>query len=196
MKKYLEYLKYVIEHKKNVYIECKKRGIWWHGITHDLSKFSPKEFFAYANWFYGKHGKGKHLYPFRNMKCEENFNKAWENHYKRNKHHWNHWIGREMPYEYIVQMVCDWKGMSRKFGDTAQEFYLKNYEKIDITFNTRMALEFELGLNDSEMHGYGHTLKQFANMYNEKTYNGYYGYIKDKYKVDSYAILKDKEIAT
>lgn len=53
-----------------------------------------------------------------------------------------------MPEKYIKQMICDWKGMARKFGDTAQEFYMKNYDKIQLTRKSRLDLEFELGLID------------------------------------------------
>jgi len=52
MKKYLDYLKYVLEHKKNVFIECWKEGLYFHAFTHDLSKLLPCEFFPYANYFY------------------------------------------------------------------------------------------------------------------------------------------------
>lgn len=79
----------------------------------------------------------------------KDFNKAWEHHYKNNKHHWNYWIGQDMPEKYIKQMICDWKAMSRKFGDTAQEFYMKNHDKIELTHCSRVLLEFNLGLIDS-----------------------------------------------
>lgn len=63
---YWEYFKYVCEHKKNVFVCCfKESKNWfrggryregmfylWHGIAHDLSKFSPSEFKAYAENFY------------------------------------------------------------------------------------------------------------------------------------------------
>ena len=39
--------------------------------------------------------------------------------------------------------------MARKFGNTAQEFYMKNYDNIKLTRESRVYLEFELGLIDS-----------------------------------------------
>ena len=54
-----------------------------------------------------------------------------------------------MPEKYIKQMICDWKGMSRKFGDTAQEFYMNNHDKIELTHTSRVHLEFELGILNS-----------------------------------------------
>lgn len=54
---------------------------------------------------------------------------------KRNKHHWNYWVSVTrkdeivpipMPPIYVMQMIADWRGMSRKFGGTAKEYYTKN----------------------------------------------------------------------
>lgn len=159
MKKYIEYLKYILEHKKNVFIECWKEGLYLHAFTHDISKFRPSEFIPYARHFYGDYISNVVL---NNVSCIENkskirtkeqvkeeFEKAWKLHYKRNKHHWNHWVGRDMPDKYIKQMICDWKAMARKFGDTAQEFYMKNYDSVELTRESRVYLEFELGLIDS-----------------------------------------------
>lgn len=53
LKMYWNYFKYVLEHKKNVFIECWKEGLYIHAFTHDLSKFSILEFKSYAKKFYG-----------------------------------------------------------------------------------------------------------------------------------------------
>ena len=199
MKKYWEYFKYVMEHKRNVFLVCRKqKGMFWHGVFHDLSKFHPKEFKAYAWKFYGGEQASRALLKQTGMEklciskedVEEEFQKAWTHHYTHNKHHWNYWIGRDMPEKFIRQMICDWKAMSRKFGDTAQAFYIKNYNKMDLTWQTRMDIEWELDINDSMIHNYGHTLQQFADMYGEYTYNRYFDFIKDKYGVDSYKLLR------
>ncbi|MEW9110929.1 MAG: DUF5662 family protein [Cytobacillus gottheilii] len=42
---------YTLDHQLNVLVECWKEGLYIQGITHDLSKFSPKEFFPYAKKF-------------------------------------------------------------------------------------------------------------------------------------------------
>lgn len=163
MRKYWEYFKYVVEHKKNVFIECWNEGLYLHAFTHDLSKFLPREFVPYAEYFYGNDGvkiekeyqdkenytNGMSCLSRNYLKCKSNFDDAWEHHYKHNKHHWNYWGGRDMPEKYIKQMICDWKAMSRKFGDTAQEFYYKNHDKIKLTHNSRVLLEFNLGLIDN-----------------------------------------------
>lgn len=221
---YLGYFKYVCEHKRNVFKCCiKESWNWfrcgkykesifylWHGITHDMSKFSPKEFKAYAKYFYGDYGvKLKETYEFNEIpvnkaeeslqeeynKCKLDFDYAWVHHYKHNKHHWDYWYDpitntcEDMPYEYIKQMILDWTAMSMKFGDTPQEYYLNNYNKIILSDETRMWLEYELGLNDSVVCNYGHTLKQFAEIYDEETFNRCFRYIKEKYNIDIYNII-------
>jgi len=212
IKPYYNYLKYVLEHKKNVFKTCWKRKLYLHAITHDLSKFSPKEFIPYAEWFYGYHGvklekeftyeqlNNQSLYKMscisRNyLECKRNFNKAWEHHYKNNPHHWDYWldakgIPQRMDSKYLNQMIADWEAMSLKFGGFAQEYYLRNYNNIKLEYNTRLLLEMMLKINDSLANNYGHTLEEFVIMYDENEYNRYFGFIKDVYGVDSYGLLK------
>lgn len=137
LKPYWQYLKYVVEHKKNVFIECWRKGLYLQAFTHDLSKFLPSEFIPYARFFY-----------INKEKYESDFKKAVQLHYKRNKHHWNYWWeqGKDMPLKYIKEMVADWEAMGKKFGNTAQEYYVKNYDKIHLTEPTRAIVEWELGL--------------------------------------------------
>lgn len=161
---YIGYIKYVLEHKKNVFKVCWKNKIYIHAFTHDLSKFLPSEFFPYAKYFYGEYGVGlkkylddikdkidenewNRLYNLGTI-CKADFKNAWHKHYRRNKHHWNHWVGKDMPVKYIKQMICDWKAMSIKFGDTAQEYYMNNYDDINLSLNSRLQLELLLGLID------------------------------------------------
>ena len=184
IKPYYNYLKYILEHKKNVFKTCWKRKLYLHAITHDLSKFSPQEFIPYANYFY-----------ISKEKYKNEFYKAWEHHYKNNPHHWDYWldekgIPQRMDSKYLNQMICDWEAMSLKFGGFAQEYYLKNYRKIKLEYNTRLLLEMMLKINDSLANNSGHTLDEFVVMWDEVEYNRYFGFIKDIYGVDSYGLLK------
>jgi predicted 3-demethylubiquinone-9 3-methyltransferase (glyoxalase superfamily) len=120
---------------------------------------------------------------------------AWRHHYRNNPHHWQYWLDKngepeEIPIIYLEQMIADWECMAIKFGDTAQQYYLNNYKRINLEYNTRLLLEHMLDLNDSMTHNYGHTLEDFASKYDETTFNSYFGWIKDKYGVDTYKILK------
>jgi len=209
-KPYLNYFKYVLEHKKNVFKTCWKRKLYLHAITHDLSKFSPKEFMPYAEWFYGYHGvklekeynkeqlnNGMSCLSRNYLECKSNFDKAWEHHYNNNPHHWDYWldekgIPKPISYDYLQQMLADWEGMSLKFGGTAQEYYLNNYHKIKLERDTRINLEMLLGLNNSLAHNYGHTLIEFANKYDKSDYNMIFRFIKDRYEIDTYELLRNK----
>ena len=133
--KYFKYLIYIIEHKWSVLIECWKEGLYWHGITHDLSKFRLSEFIPYARFFYKKDRTNNYK---QSDETDLDFLSGWNLHQKRNKHHWNYWVSvtrkneiipLPMPEKYVRQMICDWRGMSRKFGGTAREYYIKNKDK-------------------------------------------------------------------
>ena len=143
-KVYWNYFKYIIQHKWFVGIECVKMGMFWHAITHDLSKFLPSEFFPYADKFFS--GDYAYRYHFVEMRFAE----AWLHHQHRNRHHWDYWVNSSgtpmpIPRKYIKQMVADWRGMARKFGDTARSFYEKNKSKMVLNNETVIVLEKLLG---------------------------------------------------
>ena len=46
MFKMIKHLMTVNEHRKMVRQGCFRVGLYWQGITHDLSKYSPAEFFV------------------------------------------------------------------------------------------------------------------------------------------------------
>lgn len=176
MSKYIKYLKYLLEHKKNVFKICWRKGQYIHAFTHDLSKFSPQEFIPYARWFYGEYGvnyqcslEDEENSLVRHNKLKQEFEEAWEHHQLRNKHHFNYWtydidkyynipfIGlkdcklqtpRLMPAKYIKQMIIDWQAMSVKFGDTPQQYYLEHYHEIELNVQSRVCLEWNLGLTN------------------------------------------------
>jgi hypothetical protein len=133
---YARYLLYILRHKWFVFLECWKVGLFWRGLTHDLSKFSPAEFGAYARYFFdGKRNKLE-------------FDLAWLHHQRCNDHHWNWWVDGavawEMSEEARAEMICDWRAMGRAFGDTAQSYYLANREKIILAPRTRLLVEIDL----------------------------------------------------
>jgi hypothetical protein len=133
---YWKYFKYIIEHKWNVGVECFLNWQFIHAITHDLSKFRPSEFFPYARFF---HATDRTANYRQADEINQDFQKGWFLHQKRNKHHWNYWVSvtrkdelipMPMPEKYVRQMVADWRGMSRKFGGTASDYYDKNRDKM------------------------------------------------------------------
>lgn len=144
MRKYFENLVYILQHKWYVLIECWKEGLYWQGIVHDLSKFSLAEFPAYSSKFFSSSVERA------NMKndIQKVFSYAWLHHQHNNKHHWNYWVVNQykkeavpMPEKFILEMICDWRAMSSKFGDTAQEFFESRYEKMVLHPETLARIE-------------------------------------------------------
>lgn len=111
---------------------------------HDMSKNTPDEYKPYDDYFYGE----------QTPAVIEAFNRAWLMHIHRNPHHWQHWVlindepkeGTiliEMPYPYIIEMVCDWWAFSWIKGDLSEMFsWYKDHEAyIKLHNNTRSIVE-------------------------------------------------------
>lgn len=106
--KFFKHLHLVNRHRFKVFCLCLKAGEPWRGLLHDLSKYSPEEFFEGVKYFEGSYS------PIRNCKIENGYSKAWLHHIGRNKHHYEYWYDYNaevsspiMPYKYFVEMVCD-----------------------------------------------------------------------------------------
>ena len=139
------YLNYVERHYLNAQAAwklinrcCKGKGLrfmgddyYWHTINgnvkaHDESKLSEGEFTQYRQWFF----------PAENEeKDKAKFDLAWEHHKANNPHHWQTLTKIEtdtLREIYLVEMVVDWIAMSFELGDTAQDYYEKNKDKIGL----------------------------------------------------------------
>jgi hypothetical protein len=124
----------ICRHKYYVGQECFKLGLYYQGIVHDLSKFSPTEFISSAIYFQGDKT------PIEVEKAEKGYSLAWLNHKSKNKHHWDYWIdfkeGKSVitipiPDKYIKEMFCDFIGASKaynkdKFNSSLPYEYFKN----------------------------------------------------------------------
>ncbi len=158
MKRYINYLKYVLKHKIYVFIECWKYGIIWRGLVHDLPKFYPVEFIPYMKHFYNKDGskivrRDKSGFYKPTDDNDEDFKKAWHSHFTSCPHHWQWWIipehdemvPLEMSEKYVLEMVADWKGAAKAIGTgTAQSWYKINKNKMILHPNTRRKVEILL----------------------------------------------------
>ena len=118
LKNLIGHISTVSAHRREVFKSCVRAGQFWRGLTHDLSKFSPTEFFQYVKYF--EVGKSP-----RDVAIDrgEVFS-AWRHHVGHNPHHWEYWIDRqqteivpiEMPINYFAEMVCDWIGASKTYA--------------------------------------------------------------------------------
>lgn len=160
-----EYDLYLREHRENV-----KKGFEWFKenlpdlvdcaqkwdidvqicLEHDKSKDQMDEYDAYDRYFYGGN---------KSYQVVQDFNHAWLLHIHRNPHHWQYWVlindnpneGEiilDMPYNYILEMVCDWWGFSWKSGDLTEIFkwYDQHKDYMKLSDKTRKDVEDILGM--------------------------------------------------
>ena len=172
-----EYDAYLEKHKENVrrgYIwlqtnlpelfDGKQDGAWKTDFKHDQTKFNADEYAAYDAYFYGGN---------RSFAVVDAFRRAWLLHIHRNPHHWQHWVlinddpneGEmllEMPYNYIIEMICDWWSFSWQKGNLSEIFnwydehsaYIKLAPKTKETVeNILWAIRGRLGYNVVAHHG-------------------------------------------
>lgn len=134
MHAYLKHFKTICKHKDIVFKECKQCGLFWQGLTHDLSKFTPTEFVSSAKYFQGNKS------PIDAEKDERGYSLAWNHHKGHNPHHWEYWVdfdsngkvvAQKIPYKYVVEMICDWIGAGKTYNKDAWtqatpfEYYFK-----------------------------------------------------------------------
>jgi len=156
LRNHAKYISYVVRHKWYVFLECCFYGIPAQGITHDLSKILPSEYFPYVNFFGGdvtsKRDKTGYYKPTDTGDTAFDF--AWLLHQKRNKHHWQFWVlpedsgglkVLEMPDKYRKEMVADWRGAGKAQGTPdCRAWYAANKDKMILGPKTRKWVEAEL----------------------------------------------------
>lgn len=116
---YLKHFITVCKHKHYVFKECVACGLFWQGLVHDLSKFSPTEFISSARYFQGNRS------PIDAEKEAIGYSAAWLHHKGHNKHHWEYWtdfdkygevIANKIPMKYVIEMVCDYVGAGKAYA--------------------------------------------------------------------------------
>ncbi|MBQ7491764.1 MAG: catalase [Clostridia bacterium] len=101
----------VTRHRRLVIRHCFKAGIGWQGLSHDLSKYSPVEFWNSAVHYQGNRSPNDHEREARG------YSLSWLHHKGRNRHHHEYWTDYnmkthqvepvKMPLKYVVEMFCD-----------------------------------------------------------------------------------------
>ena len=105
------HLKTISHHRWLVCQGCFRVGLYRQGLTHDLSKFSPTEFWQGVKYYQGTRS------PNDAEREAVGYSLAWMHHKGRNKHHHEYWTdySREthrvepvkMPLKYLIEMFCD-----------------------------------------------------------------------------------------
>lgn len=182
-KRLIGHLKTVFRHKKEVAKICFKFGLYWQGIIHDFSKFSPTEFIPSVKYYQGNRS------PIEAEKEEKGYSMAWAHHHNKNPHHWMYWLDYDkvneptpmrIPYKYAVEAIADWIGAGivycrnakTKFTwDEPYEYYKKNTRvnsNKNIHFQTRQL--WDTILVDLKLYG----IDMVAEMVKNGTYKQIY----------------------
>ncbi len=108
LKRTFKHFHTINKHRWHVFRLCLRCGIGFQGLFHDLSKYSPIEFFEGIKYFSGDKS------PIVYSKIDNGYSKAWLHHKGRNKHHHEYWYDYAapsktplIPYKYLVEMICD-----------------------------------------------------------------------------------------
>jgi len=150
----IKHFRTITKHRHRVIAHCRRAGILWQGLRHDLSKYSPTEFFAGAKYYAGTHS------PNENERRDKGYSLAWMHHKGRNRHHFEYWTDVnpktkrvepvDMPEKYIIEMFCDRVGASKiyagdKYTDRYPlEYFLRGKATRAITKATSDKIEFLL----------------------------------------------------
>jgi hypothetical protein len=150
---YLEYVNYFSSHIQNVkkaFEYLVENGIILNSPSlqerigqHDESKCTVREWEPYENYFYGEE---------KTEEIQDKFDVAWNHHQKNNPHHWQYWVliedggtikALEMPYNYVVEMICDWWSFSWKIDNLYSMFgwYEENKDNQIMHEKTREMVE-------------------------------------------------------
>lgn len=127
-------------HKYLVMKGCFKVGLYRQGLFHDLSKYSPSEFFVGCKYYQGDRS------PNNAEREALGYSAAWLHHKGRNKHHSEYWldygmggergiVGMKMPVKYVVEMFIDRIAASKTYqkenykDDAPLRYYERSMER-------------------------------------------------------------------
>ena len=187
MTKYIKHFITITKHIHYVRKFCFKCGFYKRGLLHDLSKYSFVEFFSSARYFQGNRS------PINAEKEDKGYSLAWQHHKGHNPHHWEYWIDNigtykntpiKIPYEYVIEMICDWLGAGIVYSKQKVDFNkpysepLEYYNKFtkERIFHPETQKLIEYFLNEIKENGINYFCKNIkeAKYYEASDYNEEY----------------------
>jgi len=149
-----QHFKTITRHRLIVMAGCFRVGLYWQGLIHDLSKYSPTEFWIGARYYQGIRS------PNAAEREEKGYSEAWMHHKGRNKHHYEYWtdMNRQtrcyesvpMPRKYLTEQIMDrraacivYQGKAYHPG-SAYEYFMKSRERELMHPQNRQELEYLL----------------------------------------------------
>ena len=105
----------ITKHRHAVMKNCFRAGIPWRGLVHDLSKYSPTEFFNGVRYFQGDRS------PNEGEREAKGYSEAWMHHKGRNRHHYEYWTDYSLVTKRVepVKMPTRDQPMEDTMGFTA-----------------------------------------------------------------------------
>lgn len=155
-----QHLKTITYHRYLVMCGCFRVGLYWQGLTHDLSKYSPTEFWTGARYYQGTRS------PNAAEREDKGYSEAWMHHKGRNRHHYEYWtdMSRQtrcyesviMPRKYLVEMVMDRRAACKVYqgkdytDGSALAYFAKSRERELMHPETKRQLEYILTMLQDE----------------------------------------------
>lgn len=154
----IKHLVTITKHKNMVMKHCFKIGLIKQGLLHDLSKYSPSEFWVGAKYYQGDRS------PNNAEREDIGYSSAWLHHKGRNKHHYEYWVDYSvenpdgsiipvpMPKKYVAEMMMDRMAASKiykgkDYKDICPlEYYNLGKDRILIAKETKEDLEKMLNI--------------------------------------------------
>ena len=149
-----QHVKTITTHKLIVMAGCFKVGLYKQGLLHDLSKYSPEEFWTGVRYYQGDKS------PNAAERMDKGYSEAWMHHKGRNKHHYEYWSDMSpktwryepvpMPRNYLVEMVMDRRAACIVYqgenytSASALNYYLRSKERSLMHPQTQQELEYIL----------------------------------------------------
>ena len=136
-----QHFKTITHHRWLVRQGCFRVGLYWQGLTHDLSKYSPVEFCNGARYYQGDRS------PNAAERNDKGYSEAWIHHKGRNRHHYEYWTDMSpktrnyeaipMPRKYLVEMVMDRRAacmtyQGKAYKDDSALIYLDRSREKDL----------------------------------------------------------------
>jgi len=144
----------VTKHRWLVMWGCFRIGLYWQGLTHDLSKYAPAEFLNGARYYQGDRS------PNSQERKAKGYSEAWIHHKGRNRHHYEYWTDLDLktgryvpipvPRKYLAEMIMDRRAACMTYrGDrytdaSPLEYHERSLEKDLMSPVTRRQLEYLL----------------------------------------------------
>ena len=149
-----QHFKTITWHRWLVRQGCFRAGLYWRGLVHDLSKYSPTEFLVGARYYQGSRS------PNAAEREDKGYSEAWMHHKGRNRHHYEYWTDMNrvtrhyesipMPRKYLAEMVMDRRAACMVYQGKAYhpgselEYFEKSMERLLMHPQTKRELEYIL----------------------------------------------------